>query len=147
MMEVVVTVDPSKFDRVMADWPARLASAQGRALRYIGQTVASRATQAFRTPSLRPSPWAPRKDSKSKHPLLIKSGNLRQSITWRLKSSDTVEVGSSAKYALYHQTGTKRMPARPFFPFDKNGGLTPLVKAKIDRNVRRIFGEVMSHEL
>ena len=83
MIEVEVKVDTSKFDRTLADFPAKLATAQGRALRYIGQTVASRATMAFRNPALRPSPWAPRKPSKRDdgHPLLIRSGNLRQSVT------------------------------------------------------------------
>ena len=47
MIEVVVRADTSKYDKVLADFPARLASAQGRALRYIGQTVASQATMAF----------------------------------------------------------------------------------------------------
>ncbi len=73
MIEVEVKVDTSKFDRAMADFPVRIAQAQSRALWYIGQAVASRAQQAFRTSAFRPSPWAPRKDKKAKHPLLIRS--------------------------------------------------------------------------
>ena len=143
MIEVEVKVDTSKFDRAMADFPVRIAQAQSRALWYIGQAVASRATQAFRTAAFRPSPWAPRKNKGDGHPLLIRSGNLRQSITWRFNGSDSVVVGSPARYAIYHQMGTKRMPAMPFFPIDERGQLTPAMKSKIDRNVARIFKEEM----
>ena len=141
MIEVEVKVDTSKFDRAMADFPVRIAQAQSRALWYIGQAVASRAQQAFRTATFRPAKWEPRKRKGDGHPLLIRSGNLRQSITWRFNGDDAVVVGSPAKYARYHQFGTKRMPARPFFPFDEQGRLTAGMKTKIDRNVDRIFRE------
>ena len=136
---ITITVDTSQLDKKLADFPARMAAAQKRALQAIGQQVASRATQAFRTASFRPSPWAPRKDKKSTHPLLIKSGNLRQSISWKLDGPDTVVIGSSQKYAPYHQHGTKNMPARPFFPVDKNGNLTPGVMDDIMENVQAIY--------
>ncbi len=138
---ITITVDTSQLDKKLADFPARMAAAQKRALQAIGQQVASRATQAFRTASFRPSPWAPRKDKKSTHPLLIKSGNLRQSISWKLDGPDTVVIGSSQKYAPYHQHGTKNMPARPFFPIDRYGNLTPSVAGKINRTVERIYVE------
>ncbi len=143
MIEVEVKVDTSRFDRAMADFPVRIAQAQTRALWYIGQAVSSRAQQAFRTSAFRPSPWAPRTAQTAKHPLLIRSGNLRQSITWRFNGNDSVVVGSPVQYAIYHQMGTKRMPARPFLPFDEYGQLTPEMKRKIDRNVARIFKEEM----
>lgn len=138
---ITITVDTSQLDKKLADFPARMAAAQKRALQAIGQQVASRATQAFRTASFRPSPWAPRNDKKSTHPLLIKSGNLRQSISWKLDGPDTVVIGSSQKYAPYHQHGTKNMPARPFFPIDRYGNLTPSVAGKINRTVERIYVE------
>ena len=138
---ITVTIDTSDLSRKLADIPTALARAQKRALQYIGQTVASRATRAFRTASFRPSPWAPRKDKKSTHPLLIKSGNLRQSITWKLDGPDTVVVGSSQKYAPYHQHGTKNMPARPFFPIDNYGQLTPDVMRKIKADVEAAYKE------
>ena len=115
MISVTINLDTSRFDRMMSDFPVRMAAAKRRALAAIGTAVASRAQLAFRTASLRPAPWAPRKPSKRDdgHPLLIRSGNLRQSITWRLNGSDSVVVGAPVKYAGYHQLGTKRMPARP----------------------------------
>ena len=151
-MKVEVKVDMSKLERTLADYPAALARAQQRILQDIGQAVASRATLAFRTPQMRPSPWAPRKPSytvtvnkktgkKTKkldnHPLLIKTGSLRQSIGWKLRGSDTVVVGTDRKYAGYHQTGTKRMPARPFLPVDDKGKLTPQMEQKVNRIIAR----------
>lgn len=144
-VKVDITIDTSKFDRLMADFPACLARARKRALQDIGQHVASRATLAFRTEALRPSPWAPRKASRRDdgHPLLIRSGTLRQSISWRFVGDDAVVVGSGQKYARYHQFGTKRMPARPFFPIDGNGGLVPAMERKIKGTIRRIFADEM----
>ncbi|MBR4651827.1 MAG: phage virion morphogenesis protein [Kiritimatiellae bacterium] len=140
---ITITVDTSKFDRMMADFPVRLAAAKKRALEAIGQAVASRATQAFRSPSLRPSPWAPRKPSKRDdgHPLLIRSGNMRQSIRWELRGADTVAIGTPTKYAPFHQHGTKNMPARPFFPIDRHGQLVPAMASKVARTVERIYTE------
>lgn len=136
---IEITIDTSKFDRMMSDIPGALARAQERALQAIGAAVASRATRAFRSEPLRPAPWAPRKDKKAKHPLLIKSGSLRQSISWRVTAPDTVQIGSDKKYASYHQEGTKNMPARPFFPVDKNGRLVPEMERKINRTVEKVF--------
>ena len=138
---ITITVDTSQLDKRLSDFPARMAAAQKRALEYIGQKVASRATQAFRSPSLRPSPWEPRK-SGGNHPLLIKSGALRQSISWKLEGTDTVVIGSDKKYAIYHQEGTKKMKARPFFPIDKYGQLTIL--ETITKRVGEIYAEEVS---
>lgn len=140
MISVTISLDTSRFDRMMSDFPAAMARARTRALRAIGQHVASDATLAFRTASLRPSPWAPRKDKKATHPLLIKSGSLRQSIRWWIVGPDTVVVGSPAKYAPYHQRGTKKMPARPFFPVDAHGRLTPRIMRKIRADIEKAYG-------
>lgn len=139
MISVSIKVDTSKFDRMMSDFPAAMARARTRALKDIGQHVASDATEAFRTASLRPSPWAPRKDTKATHPLLIKSGDLEQSIRWRLSGPDTVVVYSPMEYAPYHQLGTKKMPARPFFPVDAHGRLTPRIERKIRADIEAAY--------
>ena len=138
-MNIEITVDTSRFDRRMADFPAKIASAQKRALMAIGQAVASRATLAFRSSVYRPSPWAPRKKPGDGHPLLIKSGHLRQSISWKLDGDDAVVVGTSQEYAKYHQHGTKKMPARPFLPVDKSGQLTPDCMREIKEAVEEAF--------
>ena len=43
------------------------------------------------------------------------------------------------KYAGYHQLGTKRMPARPFFPFDKAGRIMPAMERKIKGILERVY--------
>ena len=139
MISVTVSVDTSKFDRMMSDIPGALARAQRNALSSIGEHVASEATRAFREPSLRPSPWAPRKDTKAKHPLLIKSGDLRDNFRAVVTGPDTVVVGTKVEYASYHQQGTKHMPARPFFPIDKSGQLTPRIMGKINADIEKAF--------
>ena len=144
---ITVTIDTSDLTRKFADFPLALAyahrKAQHKALEYIGQRVASEATRAFKTASLRPSPWAPRKDKKATHPLLIKhpAGGLWKSISYRLEDSDTVVVGSDKEYAGYHQHGTKNMPARPFFPIDEDGQLTPRIMRKIKADVEAAYKE------
>ena len=143
MIKVEVRFDTSRLDRMLHDFPLALARAQKRVLAAAGQLVASRTTLAFRTPSMRPTPWAPRKKSKRDdgHPLLIKSGAMRQSIRWRLDGTNAVVVGSDKKYAPYHQHGTKKMPARPFFPIDAHGRLVPEMERKINRMVEKIYQE------
>ena len=141
---ITVTVDTTALDRVIADFPERYAAAKTRALNDIGATVKERATAAFRTPSFRPTEWTPRKSGGS-HPLLIKSGALRQSLSWRLDGADAVVVGSSQKYAPYHQFGTKRMDARPFFPIDKYGNIVPRVLEKINKKVAKAFSEELGN--
>ena len=140
---ITVTIDASGLTRKLADFPKALARAQRKALDYIGARVASDATRAFKNASLRPSPWAPRKDKKATHPLLIKhpDGGLWKSIDHRLEDYDTVVIGSDKKYAIYHQQGTKHMPARPFFPIDAQGQLTPRIMRKIKADVEAAYKE------
>ncbi len=140
---ITVRIDTSKAERMLADLPDVLARARLKAMASIGAAVVSRTTLAFRTPNVRPSPWAPRKDKKATHPLLIKSGALRQSFSWRLEAPNTVVVGTPHKYANYHQYGTKNMPARPFFPVDKYGSLTPDMARKIDQIIGKAYSEAL----
>ena len=136
---ITVTIDTSDLARKLADFPEALARAQRNALKVIGNVVKNHTTEAFRNASLRPSPWAPRKDRKSTHQLLIKSGDLRGNFRAVVTGPDTVVVGTKVKYAGYHQHGTKNMPARPFFPIDNYGQLTPMVQREIKDNVEAIY--------
>jgi len=157
-MDITVSVDTAKVDRMLSDFPYALAKAKRSALAAIGAEVASSATRAFRSEALRPSPWAPRKPTyvvkvnkrtKKKtrklddHPLLIKSGALRQSIGWELSGNDAVVVGTDKRYAAFHQRGTKHMPARPFMPIDARGKLTP----RIERKVKTLFNKALQEGL
>ena len=143
MISVTINLDTSRFDRMMSDFPVRMAAAKRRALAAIGTEVTSRTTLAFRTASMRPAPWAPRKPSKRDdgHPLLIRSGGLQKNFRSEVTGHDTVVVGTMVEYARYHQFGTKKMPARPFFPFDKAGRIVPAMERKIKGILERVCRE------
>jgi phage gpG-like protein len=67
---------------------------------------------------------------KSKHfpgkPILTRTGDLRESLRWGgsglgpggifQATPSFVVAGTAIPYGKYHQTGTSRMPARPFLP-------------------------------
>ena len=138
MISVTVNLDTSRFDRMMSDFPGAMARARRAALLQIGKTIRNHTREAFNEPSKRPAPWAPRKASKRDdgHPLLIRSGELRNNFRYRLNGDAAVVVWTKAKYAGYHQFGTKKMPARPFFPFLPNGQIMPTVLREIDHKIQ-----------
>lgn len=139
-----INVDTSKFDRMMADFPAALARAQSQALKDIGAAVVSRAEMTFKHPHFRPSPWAPRKNNADpERPLLYKSGVMRRDLKSRIEGDDTVVIGTPHEYLKYHQFGTKHMPARPVLPLDANGELLPAMKRKIKKIVEEALAEEM----
>ena len=136
---IEITIDTSKFDRMMSDIPGALARAQRKALEGIGSAVEEIARNSFtKDKSLRPSPWAPRKDKK-KHALLLRSTDMWREIKHKVISDDTVAVGTKADYAKYHQFGTKHMPARPFFPIDKTGQLTPVAQRTVQQKIENAY--------
>lgn len=114
---------------------------KGRVLLGMGTVVESFAVRAFDEPGLRPKAWPARKKSKATHPLLIKSGNLRQSIHTQVQGTESVKVGTPAVYGAAHQLGsTKRgIPARPFFPVIEDQ-LTGAAQAEIQDVVDALIG-------
>ncbi len=118
-----------------------------RVLRAIGLVVVSASQRAFTDASLRPSAWAPlapstikqrRAEGRGTAPLL-KTGLLSRSP--RIGSvSPSVEIVSDRPYAAYQQLGTKRMPARPFFPFDAQGRPTARIRKLIQAAAVRAVG-------
>ncbi|HEY1048197.1 MAG TPA: phage virion morphogenesis protein [Prosthecobacter sp.] len=122
------------------------AAAPKRALEAMGTTVVSMTKRAFGQPSLRPASWpalkpATLKAKKAKgygsQPLRA-SGTLSMSPRVVTVTAKTVTVGSDRKVgthslAAIHQQGTKdgRIPARPFFPFDKSGNITERGKRNV----------------
>lgn len=106
-----------------------------KALQAGGLVIVSLAHRAFSEPSLRPEGWRPlssstlqrRKQEGRGSAILMKTGELSRSPRIGQVTS-SVTVVSDRKYAAYHQLGTKRMPARPFFPFMADG--RPTARAK-----------------
>lgn len=113
-----------------------------RILLAAGTVIESTAVRAFDTPGLRPKAWPARKQSKAANPLLIKSGNLRQSIHTQMQGGDSVKIGTPVVYGAAHQLGsTKRgTPARPFFPVLQDQ-LTGHVQAEIKDVVDALVGK------
>lgn len=80
--------------------------------------------------------WAPRKDTKT-HPILTKSGAMRRGFQIDLRGAlivtSNVVSDRGRPYPLFHQTGTKNMPARRVVPVK---GLPSHWKADFDRTAR-----------
>ena len=103
------------------------------ALAAMGAVVVSLAIRAFTDASLRPMAWAPLaprtlqgrlRDNRGSAPLQ-RTGLLARSPRVTTLTSHSVIVGSDRAYAGYQQLGTRRIPARPYFPFDRSGRPTP----------------------
>lgn len=80
--------------------------------------------------------WAPRKDSKP-HPILTKSGAMRRGFEIDLRGAlivtSNVVSDKGRPYPLFHQKGTKKMPARRSLP---SRGLPSHWRAEFDRTTR-----------
>jgi phage gpG-like protein len=118
------------------------------ALAAAGGALESVATRAFRDAELRPAEWPPLAESTQRRrpggQPLIDTGALLRSLAAKEPTQERVEVASSREYALFHQFGTKHMPARPFFPVDAGGKLTERagleVQAVLEAAIREAFG-------
>lgn len=136
-----------------------------RILMGMGTVIQSHGQRSFDEAGLRPAPWAKRKSGGS-HPLLIKSGDLRQGIHVTKAGGDSVKIGSPAKYAAAHQFGATivpkdpsgvlafevggktvyvkkvEIPARPFMPFvGKTAKLTGNAQEEIQEVVDVLMGD------
>ena len=65
-------------------------------------------------------------------PVLEFHGKLKQSINAK-SDSNKAETKTGVKYGVYHQTGTKKMPARPFMPNSKNPDMPPFDTSVINK--------------
>lgn len=134
------------------DLASRAAKAKNpkKALEAMGLTVVSMAVRAFTQASLRPAAWSPLKAAtiRAKKRLgygskpLVRSGALAHSPRVVAVTTKSVTVGSdraagTKSLAAIHQLGTKTIPARPVWPFDKNGKVTPLGSRNLKAAARR----------
>jgi hypothetical protein len=90
----------------------RLALAVAHKVAPVLQSLGDRPWQ--RRASVEGEPWAPRK-RKYFHPILEKTAKTRRSLKSRAIGTNVV-TSVSTKYAKFHQTGTRKMAARPIFP-------------------------------
>lgn len=85
----------------------------GPALVDIGELLVDSVHDNFQAGG-RPDPWAERVEPTGDWPLLMKTGNLYNSIHADI-GEDTVQVTSDVEYADFLDQGTSKMVARPFF--------------------------------
>lgn len=124
----------------------------------MGLAGVSLTKRAFNDASLRPLPWPPLKNASPKgkrakstgrfvktgaHAPLKKSGALWQSPRITEIGTNFVKFGTDRPYAKYHQFGTKHIPARPFFPFDASGKMTPTALQKVEAAARKALSKLL----
>lgn len=147
---------------------AGTAEVRQKAMEAVGLGLVSMAKRSFNTdPSLRPAPWAPKKDGKPS--TLQKSTRLRNSIRVTSASESGVSIGSDAAYAAIHQTGGQTaahiirprfkkalafgggvyrmvkhpgssIPARPYLPFTSSGVPTAEADRMITHTLAKKLG-------
>lgn len=86
-------------------------------------------------------PWQPRKRadrgrSRGARGILIKSGRLRRSITFRKQGKWSVVIGTDVPYAKRHNEGIK-MPKRQFIGY--SGKLNRQIISAFSNKIKRIF--------
>jgi HK97 gp10 family phage protein len=124
------------FKHLAHDWP----KAQEAALAVAAQIVAAKAKSYIGTYTL---PWPPLAAStlerKSADTPLLETGELRDSIQWKVVSPVEAHVGSDNQKAVWQELGTSRIPPRPF--------LGPAVfqnEALIKKAVREVVRDYMT---
>jgi len=85
--------------------------------------------------------WPARKDPRSgSHPILDKSGRLKRSWSVKHEEPRILIRTTGVDYAKYHQSGTRRMPARRMIP---EGKLPPKWAKLIGARVARALSEML----
>lgn len=129
LIQIRDTITPDLRRRAEAAGDKRpLLLAMGTAVKSLGQ-------QAFSDAAKRPTTWAPRKDQKKTHPLLLESGTLETSLRVEVESSRVI-IESDRPYAAIHQLGGEHIPARPYLPFYQSGGLTELGRRRVENALK-----------
>lgn len=145
-----------KRDDITPDLRKKLKAVQDPTplLRAMGTQLVSMTKRAFRDPSLRQSAWPAKRSGGASN--LIFKGVLLSSIRITSLTAKNVTVGSDRKYAAIHQLGGAiqakpgkklvftiggktifaskvTIPARPYFPFTKDGALAPVAVEPVRR--------------
>jgi len=80
------------------------------------------------------------------HATLLETGRLAANILTDFSDPAGFVISSSnarVLYATIHQTGGKKMPARPYFPMDEDGNTTPYTEAAVREAAREALQEVL----
>ncbi|MDD3885369.1 MAG: hypothetical protein PHI35_00675 [Victivallaceae bacterium] len=119
-------------DAVTPDLKRKAASIRNSApiLRAGAQEIVNITVEAFTNPALRIASWPKKRDGRPS--VLFKTGALKHSIRVGDVTNSAASVASDRPYAAGHQLGTKKLPRRPFFPFDPEGNLAPFARARVN---------------
>ena len=123
---------------------SKLASTELRqkVTRLVTEELKSMSELAFRSARFRPTEWAEwapatkaqrlRRKKKPGTRILVDTGTLMRSLGVESGEDDGMALGTTTTYGVYHQYGTKKMPARPFVPVtgDFGGEATPTAVAE-----------------
>lgn len=109
-------------------------------LEAMGLALAALTRRSWRDASLRALPWPV---TRTGRPILYKSGALVQSIRVIELSGKSVTVGTDRPYAVFHQFGTRKLPPRPFFPFDVTGRMTAMAQRKVEAQGRAALARLL----
>ena len=121
----LVTNPQSLLDPITRKW-----ARQRDFLEEVGATFAGIAIERIEKTKAGPdgkkwAPWASatrkarRKEGSAGTGLLLRTGALRDSITYEVQGNMKVAVKTDNPYAGYLQNGTSKMPARPFLGFGR----------------------------
>lgn len=127
-MELTASLTIEGLDEVDRLLTQALTEATQQAIREAFQRGRTAAAQQFATQGTAyDSPWTPRKKETRQtrgHPILVQSGNLRQSLTQQHHPLHLEQIlagpgseltgifGTRVSYAAFHQFGTRHLPAR-----------------------------------
>jgi len=125
MITFTYTDNSDQVDKALANFQASFAD-QAPALQAIADDFRALIARQFSTEGrAEGTPWPPRKSrarvgAVREPPLLIRTGALRDSLIGPSApghveelEAQSLTLGSRLPYALFHQLGTRRMPARP----------------------------------
>ncbi len=136
-----------EFEGYMRELPDKIKQAVRVSLERIGAVGVSQLSKLFQTEGRSLGvEWKPVKESYLKQKIkkgfsektLHRTTTLAQS--FHSKATDTqVQIGTPVPYAIYHEYGTKRMPARPF--------MKPVAQYLQERAISQIFKKTLSEVL
>ncbi|MEM4546850.1 MAG: phage virion morphogenesis protein, partial [Nitrososphaerota archaeon] len=131
----------------MRELPDKIKQVVRVSLERIGAVGVSQLSKLFQTEGRSLGvEWKPVKESYLKQKIkkgfsektLHRTTTLAQS--FHSKATDTqVQIGTPVPYAIYHEYGTKRMPARPF--------MKPVAQYLQERAISQIFKKTLSEVL
>jgi phage gpG-like protein len=126
----------------LSDWRKRFsASAVEKVKRAVLANIAEEALELVKEGFERESEpsgrrWAPLKHRRGR--ILQDTGRLRTGFHRKHVSSVSVTIGPTVKYAQFHQSGTRHMPARKMVP---DGDLPNRWRVRIERAARDVMRE------